>query len=282
MPFSNTSNINTEIQHLQRQMIEDQMKNPDRFKKEEPKNNLLSIEDFTKTLNPFINKLIENDDRFIKLEKLGNQLMSDLNYGTDEFISNVKSSKSSKIQEIPDDDIDETNKFYDLNDGSGIITDNPDNYFVDQGNSNPYIEIEVNHTPLRKSHDDDMNNTPKPKSLLGSTQEKLSIFFNINKKSEDFNKADESFISPQSDEIIQQEEKNITPQKETIKSTKKDEYEYDIQPSDAIPNEYIKARPRYKNLLLQFGKTSNEIDEKLKKMDINDKRAEYKKYYAGK
>ena len=196
MPFSNTSNINTEIQHLQRQMIEDQMKNPDRFKKEEPKNNLLSIEDFTKTLNPFINKLIENDDRFIKLEKLGNQLMSDLNYGTDEFISNVK---SSKIQEIPDDDIDETNKFYDLNDGSGIITDNPDNYFVDQGNSNPYIEIEVNHTPLRKSHDDDMNNTPKPKSLLGSTQEKLSIFFNINKKSEDFNKADESFISPQSD-----------------------------------------------------------------------------------
>jgi hypothetical protein len=282
MPFSNTSNINTEIQHLQRQMIEDQMKNPDRFKKEEPKNNLLSIEDFTKTLNPFINKLIENDDRFIKLEKLGNQLMSDLNYGTDEFISNVKSSKSSKIQEIPDDDIDETNKFYDLNDGSGIITDNPDNYFVDQGNSNPYIEIEVNHTPLRKSHDDDMNNTPKPKSLLGSTQEKLSIFFNINKKSEDFNKADESFISPQSDEIIQQEEKNITPQKETIKSTKKDEYEYDIQPSDAIPNEYIKARPRYKNLLLQFGKTSDEIDEKLKKMDINDKRAEYKKYYAGK
>jgi hypothetical protein len=144
------------------------------------------------------------------------------------------------------------------------------------------MEIEVNHTPIRKSHDDDMNNTPKPKSLLGSTQEKLSIFFNINKKSEDFNKADESFISPQSDEIIQQEEKNITPQKETIKSTKKDEYEYDIQPSDAIPNEYIKARPRYKNLLLQFGKTSNEIDEKLKKMDINDKRAEYKKYYAGK
>ena len=46
MPFSNTSNTQTEIQHLQRQMIEDQMNNPDRFKKEEPKNNLLSIEDF--------------------------------------------------------------------------------------------------------------------------------------------------------------------------------------------------------------------------------------------
>jgi hypothetical protein len=142
--FSNSSNLNTEIQHLQRQMLEDQMKNPDRFKKDEPKNNLLlTNEDF----NPFIHKFIENDDRFIKLEKLGNQLMSDLNYSPDEFIG-----KSSKIQIISDNNIDETNnKFYDLNDGIGIITDNQDNYFLNQGNSNPYQEIEV----------EDINNTPK-------------------------------------------------------------------------------------------------------------------------
>jgi hypothetical protein len=102
MPFSNTSNINTEIQQLQRQMLEDQMKNPDRFKKEEPQNNLLSIEDFTKTLNPFINKLIEHDKRVGNLEKVGDQLMSDLKYGEEYFIGNYKSSKIQEIQEIQD------------------------------------------------------------------------------------------------------------------------------------------------------------------------------------
>jgi len=302
MPFSNTSNTQTEIQHLQRQMLEDQMKNPDkdRFKKENPQNNLLSIEDFTKTLNPFINKLIEHDNRVGIVEKIGKQLMSDLNYGTDDFISNVKSSKSSKIQEIPDDDIDETNnKFYDLNDGSGIITDNPNNYFLNQGNSNPYQEIEANNTPIRKSHDEDMNNTPK--SLFGSTQETLSKLFNINKK------ADENFVSPQSDvipEIIPKKEKNITPQKEKIKSSQKEKEietyvipeiipeitdKYIIEPTDAIPINYEKARARYKNLLIQFYPNyneldkkliSNQIDEKLNFMDIDKLRTDYKKKYA--
>jgi len=268
--FSNTSNTQTEIQHLQRQMLEDQMKNPDRFKKEEPKNNLLSIEDFTKTLNPIIN-------RIRNVEKVGNQLLSDLKYGEADFIGNYK---PSKIQEIPDDDIDETNKFYDNNDDNGIITDNPDNYFLNQGNSNPYQEIEVNNTPIRKSHDEDINNTPKSKSIIDTTQETLSKFFNINKK------ADENFDNPQPDVIIP--EKEITPkkekikstQKETIKSTQNDEYVYDIQPTDALQNDKTIAIPRYKNLLLQFGKTPNEIDQKLKLMNLNDVRDEYKKYYA--
>ena len=43
---------------------------------------------------------------------------------------------------------------------------------------------------------------------------------------------------------------------------------------------YDIARPRYKKLLLQFGKTSDEIDNYLKSMNINDIREEYKKYFA--
>jgi hypothetical protein len=285
MPFSNTSNTQTEIQHLQRKMLEDQIKNPDkdRFQKEEPKNNLLSIEDFSKTLNPFINKLIEHDNRVGKVEKVGNQLLSDLNYGEEDFIGNYK---PSKIQIISDDDINETNnKFYDLNDGNGIITDNPDNYFVNEGNSNPYQEIEVNNTPIRKSHDEDINNTPK--SLFGSTQETLSKLFNINKK------ADENFISPQSDvipEIIPKKEKNITPQKEKIKSPIKETNEkipekdvlIVLEPSEKLQNKKETAIPRFKNLLLQFNYTPNEIDKKLNELDnnMNNIRTEYQKYYA--
>jgi hypothetical protein len=269
-------------------MLEDQIKNPDRFKKEEPKNNLLTIEDFSKTLNPFINKLIEHDKRVGKVEKVGNQLLSDLKYSEADFIGNFK---SSKLQEIPDDDIDETNnKYYNSNDGNGIITDNPDNYYEDQGNSNPYIEIEqnktpqrtshynndINNTPQQKSHDNDMNNTPKSKSIIDTTQQTLSKFFNINKKSEDFNKADENFVSPQPDE----KEKIKSTQKETIKSTQNDEYVYDIQPTDALQNDKTIAIPRYKNLLFQFGKTPDELDKKLKLMNMNDIRTEYQKYYA--
>ena len=55
---------------------------------------------------------------------------------------------------------------------------------------------------------------------------------------------------------------------------------YDIQPTDALQNDKTIAIPRYKNLLLQFGKTHNEIDQKLKLMNLNDVRDEYKKYYA--
>jgi hypothetical protein len=277
MPFSNTSNTQTEIQHLQRQMLEDQMKNPDkdRFQKDEPKNNLLSIEDFSKTLNPFINKLIEHDNRFGNLEKVGNQLLSDLKYGEEDFIGNYKPSKN-KI--ISDDDIDETNnKFYDLNDTVGIITDNPDNYFVNEGNSNPYQEIEVNNTPIRKSHDEDINNTPK--SIFGSTQETLSKLFNINKK------ADENFVSPQPDiipEIIPKKEKIKSPKKETNEKIPKKDVLIKLQPSEKLQNKKETAIPRLTDLLLQFNYTPIEIDNKLKEMDnnMNNIRDEYRKYYA--
>jgi len=240
------------------------MKNPDkdRFQKEEPKNNLLSIEDFTKTLNPII-KRVRN------VEKVGNQLLSDLHYGEEDFIGNYK---PSKIIELPEDDIDETNnKYYDIYDDNGIITDNQDNNYVNEGNSNPYQEIDVNNTPIRKSHNENMNNTPK--------------LFNIN------NKADENFVSPQPDllipKIIPEKENNITPQKETIKSTQKEKIKssqkeietyvipeiipeitdkYIIEPTDAIPINYEKARIRFKNLLIQFYPNYNAYDETNKKL----------------
>ena len=272
MPFSNTSNTQTEIQHLQRQMLEEQMKNPDkdRFQKDEPKNNLLSIE----YLNPIIN-------RIRNVEKVGNQLLSDLNYGEEDFIGNYK---PSKIQ-IISDDIDETNnKYYDINDGIGIISSNPENYFLNQGNSDLYEEIEVNHTPQRISHYEDMNNTPKSKSIIDATQETLSKLFNINKK------ADENFISQQPDIIIPEKEKNITPQKEKIKSPIKETNEkipkkdvlIVLEPSEKLQNKKETAIPRFKNLLLQFNYTPNEIDKKLNELgnNMNNIRTEYQKYYA--
>jgi hypothetical protein len=296
--FNNSSNLNTEIQHLQRQMLEDQIKNPDkdRFKKEEPQNNLLTIEDFSKTLNPIIN-------RVRNVEKVGNQLLSDLHYGEEDFIGNYN-YKTSKIKEIPDNDIDETNKYYDLNDGSGIITDNPYIYFPNQGNSNPYQEIDVNNTPQLKSHYNDINNTPKSKSIIDTTQETLSKFFNINKK------ADENSDNPQPDVLIPENEKKLTPKKETNKSQKeiipyvipeiipviedKDNHQtkYIIEPSDAIPINYVTARARYKKLLIQFypnynkldetDKTiiSNQIDEIINPMNLEKLRNDYKEKYA--
>ena len=129
-----------------------------------------------------------------------------------------------------------------------------------------------------------MNNTPK--SLFGSTQETLSKFFNINKK------VDENFVSQQSDVIISEKEKNITPQKEKIKSTQKEityiipeiipeiTEKYIIEPTDAIPINYEKAQfyPNYnendKKLI------SEQIDEKLNSMNIDKLRTDYKKIYT--
>ena len=63
MPFSGTSNTGTEIQHLQRQMLEDQIKNPDRFIKNEPHNNL-TIDQYKSSITPVL-------QRIMNLENIG-------------------------------------------------------------------------------------------------------------------------------------------------------------------------------------------------------------------
>lgn len=140
MPFSNTQNQSTELMALQRNILENQLKNPDRFDRLSANNNLLTQEDFKKTLGLFGSQLGNYyDSRIGILEDKANQFASDLNYGKEDFIRNPQNR--TYIEQLPDD---EDKQFNPMDNIDVAITQGSD-YFKDQGNKIPYAETEADN-----------------------------------------------------------------------------------------------------------------------------------------
>ena len=221
MPFSGTSNQTTELTSLQIKALEDQIKHPDRFIKNEP-TNYLTIDQFKNSLSPMLN-------RFMNLESATNQLFSDLNYDKSEFI-NVKGQKTE----------DETDKYFDVEDSYDVSTEQGTLYFNNEGNSDLYQESEPYNNPIK-----------------------------------------EQPITPPAldNELLNEEESPIKEQpSETKIKTPKKKY-FTIEPTDKLVNNYQKASEKFKKLLLQFGKTDDEINDTLQNNNISSLRKIYKEYY---
>jgi hypothetical protein len=131
MPFNNTSNQQTEILALQKNLLENQIKNPDRFQRPEVPNNLLTIDQFRDFANPVLN-------RFMIVEGKTNQLLRDQKYPEADLIFTPQKS------------------FYDIDDGIDVAANNGDEAFHTEGNKNPYAE-EINAEPNRFDFNDFVN-----------------------------------------------------------------------------------------------------------------------------
>jgi hypothetical protein len=123
MPFNNTANQQTEILALQKNLLENQIKNPDRFNRPEVPNNLLTIDQFRDFANPVLN-------RFMIVEGKTNQLLKDQKYPEADLIFTPQKN------------------FYDIDDGIDVAANNGDEAFHTEGNKNPYAE-DVNLEPNR-------------------------------------------------------------------------------------------------------------------------------------
>jgi hypothetical protein len=123
MPFNNTSNQQTEILALQKNLLENQIKNPDRFQRPEVPNNLLTIDQFRDFANPVLN-------RFMIVEGKTNQLLRDQKYPEADLIFTPQKP------------------YYDIDDGIDVAANGGDETFKSQGNNNPYAE-EINTEPNR-------------------------------------------------------------------------------------------------------------------------------------
>ena len=142
----NTSNMVTDIQHLQKDILEKQKNqlslppsNPvDRFEKPEPQNLLTD-----KVLSPYFH-VLKNHENMI------NQLMSDQGYGKEEFVTStvqptttdkgyVTEEPESEQDDESDYDIDENTKYSDPNDNIDVHYE--ENVVLKtEGNANANIE----------------------------------------------------------------------------------------------------------------------------------------------
>jgi hypothetical protein len=143
MPFNNTSNQQTEIQALQKNLLEDQIKNPDkynanRFEKPEIPNNVLTIEDALPAFNYLRNNMIE-------LGKYTNTGLADLGYEIrDRFKPTQTTNKLFNSGSVNSNinDIDETDINFDDFDNIDVATTNGSDNFITEGNPFPYGETD--------------------------------------------------------------------------------------------------------------------------------------------
>lgn len=144
LPFSNTSNQQTEIMALQKNLLENQIKHPERFNKPEVPNNLITYDDFKKTMNLFGSQLGSYyDNRIGLLEDKANQFASDLNYGKSDLIKN--SRNSAYIEQLPDDEEEDIKPFkFSYDDGIDVTVTGGSDFFNTVGNKSPYAEDDVN------------------------------------------------------------------------------------------------------------------------------------------
>lgn len=145
LPFSNTSNQQTELIALQRNLLEEQIKNPDRFNRTQMPNNLLTLENFQKSMNMFGSQLGGfYDNRISLLEDKANQLSSDLGYSTSDLIRNK--GNTAYIEQLPDDDGEEKivqPYNFKKTDGVDVAQTLGSDNFKTQGNPSPYAEDDV-------------------------------------------------------------------------------------------------------------------------------------------
>ena len=253
MPFSGTSNTGTEIQHLQRQMLEDQIKNPDRFIKNEPHNNL-TIDQYKSSITPVL-------QRIMNLENIGNQLMSDVGYDQTDFINVIGGQQKKEDNNY---DIHEDYVRYD--DGIDVPSTQDANYFNKEGNLNPYQEIE-------------------PHVFSGATLDKKSNNFLFNEPNEKPPetpplKSNNEIFTPEfeTDESLQTPIKEEAPETKLKTPTAKKKY-IELEPTDKLVNDKNKASIKFKNLLSQLGKDEDFINNHIQNSDMASLRKTYKYYY---
>lgn len=192
MPFSNTSNQQTEIQHLQRNLLENQIKHPDRFDKPEVPNNLLTMDNFNNSMRLFGSQLANHyDNRIGLLENKANQFASDLNYGKSDFIRNRENA--AYIEQLPDDDEEEGIKpiNFKYDDGIDVAETSGSDFFRNAGNDQAYEEDDpVVRSPMHTPSLSDMKaNRPPPETPYFETTDVYSnktpsVYFNKSEKGE--------------------------------------------------------------------------------------------------
>jgi hypothetical protein len=143
MPFSNTSNQQTEIMALQKNLLEDHIRNPDRyitnrFEKPEIPNNVLTIEDALPAFNYLRNNMIE-------LGKYTNTGLADLGYEMRDRFKPTQTNNKLFVEDVTGEninDIDETDLNVDEFDNIDVPTTNGSDNFASEGNPSPYAEVD--------------------------------------------------------------------------------------------------------------------------------------------
>lgn len=312
MPFSNTQNQSTELMALQRNILENQLKNPDRFNRQPASNNLLTTEDFRRSMNIFGSQLSNYyDTRLNTLEDKANQLSSDLGYSIEDFIKNRQNK--AYIEQLPDD---EDKQFNPMDNIDVAITQGSD-YFKDQGNKIPYAETEVDNqftvrSPLHEQavkepyfeNTDIYGNTsgkaeiqsletpsPKPKSIM----KKITKYFTQGEQE------DEQQIEPQTQQIkpivLGEKVKIKIPKKDSqlveprkaveisqIENSDTEWYKQNvkniisIEATDGLPKGDA-GDIRFRELLFNLGVPLQDIDNYLNKNKYTQKRELYRAVY---
>lgn len=293
MPFSNTQNQSTELMALQRNILENQLKNPDRFNRLPASNNLLTTEDFRRSMNIFGSQLTNYyDTRLNTLEDKANQLSSDLGYSIEDFIKNRQNK--AYIEQLPDD---EDKQFNPMDNIDVAITQGSD-YFKDQGNTMPYAETEVDNqftvrSPLHEQavkepyfeNTDIYDNTsgkaeiqsletpsPKPKSIM----KKITKYFTQGEQEAEQQikpKKDSQLIEPRKAvEISQIENSDTEWYKQNVKNI------ISIEATDGLPKGNA-GDIRFRELLFNLGVPLQDIDNYLNKNKYTQKRELYRAVY---
>lgn len=168
MPFSKTSNESTELMALQRNILENQLKNPDRFDRQPARSNLLTNEDFRQTMNLFGSQLGSYyDTRLNALEDRANQLSSDLGYSVADFIRNRQNR--AYIEQLPEE---EDLRQFNPMDGIDVAVTEGSDAFRDMGNQVPYAEIEAENPFMVQSP------IYEPKDIMPTTKVQEPYFEN--------------------------------------------------------------------------------------------------------
>lgn len=167
------SNISTEIQHLQRKALEDQMKNPkvsedqtiSRFQKEPPQNNLLTIEQFKNFTSPILNRIMYG-------EGMINQLLSDQGYSKEDLIKNEKTAY------FPSQKNDY--EYVNTHDSKIVTKANDSDSFKTEGNLNAYAEEDEN----ARDYDNIFVDTPKKDNKNIFVEQQQDVYGNIDEEAQ--------------------------------------------------------------------------------------------------
>lgn len=314
MPFSNTQNQSTELMALQRNILENQLKNPDRFDRQSANNNLLTKEDFRRSMNIFGSQLGNYyDTRLNTLEDKANQLSSDLGYSIEDFIKNRQNK--AYIEQLPDDE----DKQFNTTDNIDVAITQGSDYFKDQGNKIPYAETEADNpfyvsSPMHEQIIKEQNKVQEPyfenTDIYGNTSGKAEIqsLETPSPKPKSIMKKITKYFTPTETETIEQPQQ-IKPtsigEKVKITIPKKDSQSEEtrkaielnqlfdsdtewykqnvkniisIEATDGLPKG-VAGDIRFRELLFNLGVPLQDIDNYLNKNKYTQKRELYRSIY---
>lgn len=275
MPFSNTANQQTEILALQKNLLENQLKNPERFNKPEAPNNLLTVEDFKKSMGIFGSQLGNYyDSRISLLEDKANQFATDLNYGKSDLIRNRENA--AFIEQLPDENDENIPFLFKYDDGIDVTQTQGSDYFKDAGNERPYAETDVIEAN-REIIEEEKEITPKkPKGIIKS----ISKYFTPTEKEVETTQAP----------IPSTQSKMSTGTKNALSLSEMENYGTEwyksnvtniiaLQNTDGFPKGFS-GEERFRTLFYNLDVPLQEIDNYLKRTNYSQRAELYKKVYA--